>query len=388
VLTELEAMRHPRRNEVFRDVGSQPHKPDDSEFVEYLQFPFDQDAAFVFCSDGLSDMLSSREILSAVLENAGRPQDAVRSLIDKANAAGGKDNISVIVVEAENFAASTGPDPAQSRPAFSMSMLGGRWAFLIYGIILAALAAYLWTRPAKEDAGTLPVSGPVRGPAVLRVAPSGAEYATIAGALEAARNGDRIEVADGEYEEVLKLKDGVDIFAKSPGMAVLRLTRALPNADAAISADGLKRAEVIGLTIKAEPSAALPLGVRITNSNVNMIGVEVSGAMRAGILIDGNSGSYVAGCYIHGNAGPGMVAAGISMPSMIGNLIYANGVSKTQAAPGLYVVGSAIPDVRRNTFSGNGAEAIRLQKQELKERMTDNLFINTKKTVLVERARP
>ena len=38
-LSELEAMRHPRRNEVFRDVGSQLHKPDDPDFIEYLQVP-------------------------------------------------------------------------------------------------------------------------------------------------------------------------------------------------------------------------------------------------------------------------------------------------------------------------------------------------------------
>jgi len=169
---------------------------------------------------------------------------------------------------------------------------------------------------------------------------------------------------------------------------VLRLTRALPNADAAISADGLKRAVIMGLTVKAEPSSALPVGIRVSNSHVSIVGVEVSGAVRTGILVDGNSGSFITGCYVHGNVGPGIVISGTSVPSMIGNLIYANGVSKTQAAPGLYVIDSSIPDVKRNTFSGNGAEAIRLQKQELKERMTDNLFLNSRKSILVERARP
>jgi len=71
-LTELEAMRHPRRNEVYRDVGSQMHKPDDEDFIEYIQVPFNRDAAYVFCSDGLSDMLTSREISGVVIENAGK----------------------------------------------------------------------------------------------------------------------------------------------------------------------------------------------------------------------------------------------------------------------------------------------------------------------------
>ncbi len=38
-LTEAEAMRHPRRNEVFRDVGSEEHAPDDERFVEVCAFP-------------------------------------------------------------------------------------------------------------------------------------------------------------------------------------------------------------------------------------------------------------------------------------------------------------------------------------------------------------
>ena len=31
---EREAMQHPRRNEVYRDVGSELHDPDDPEFIE------------------------------------------------------------------------------------------------------------------------------------------------------------------------------------------------------------------------------------------------------------------------------------------------------------------------------------------------------------------
>ncbi len=385
-LTELEAMRHPRRNEVFRDVGSQPHKPEDPDFVEYLQFPFERDAAFVFCSDGLSDMLSSREILGAVLENAGRPQAAVRSLIDKANAAGGKDNISVIVVESADFTTSTAKNTAvMGKSGRSASWFREPWAFLVYGIILSLLAISIFKSPAKPQVETPPIPS-IRASVVLHVAPSG-EHSTIAGALEAANDGDRIEVADGEYQEILKLKDGVDIFAKTPGKAVIHLTQALPNANAAVTAEGVKRAGIMGLAIKAEPSAALPVGIRLVNSNVSIVGVEVSGAVRTGIQVEGDSGSFLAGCYVHGNAGPGIVTSGTSIPIMTGNLIYANGLVRTQAAPGLYVTGNSVPEVRRNTFSGNGAEAIRLQKQELKEKMMDNLFINSRKTVLIEHIR-
>ena len=44
-LSELEAMRHPRRNEVYRDVGTQPHAPEDQGFVEIVEDTFEPDAA-------------------------------------------------------------------------------------------------------------------------------------------------------------------------------------------------------------------------------------------------------------------------------------------------------------------------------------------------------
>jgi PPM family protein phosphatase len=392
-LTELEAMRHPRRNEVFRDVGSRLHKPDDPDFIEYLQFPLERDAAYVFCSDGLSDMLSSREILSVVLDNAGCPQDAVRGLIEKANAAGGKDNISVIVVESEDSAVSAKRNIGHAEKGvfpriFSRGVetLRGRWAFLLYGIVTGLLAFYFWNRSAKTEVAPPPVPS-VQLPAVLYVAPGSREYPTISSALEAAHAGDRIEIADGEYEEIVRLKDGVDVAARSPGMAILHISHALPNADAAITADGIKRAGISGLTIKADPAAALPLGLRMSNSNVHIVNMEVSGATRAGILVEGDSRSIIAACYVRANVGPGILTAGTAAPLVIGNLIYANGTSRAHIAPGLYITEGSIPEVRRNTFSGNGAEAIRIQKQELKDKMTDNLFINSTKTIVVERIR-
>src|SRR3954463_1614734 len=61
-LSEADAMRHPRRNEVFRDVGSEEHAPDDPEFIEVQRIPFEPDAALLLCSDGLSDQVSSDQI--------------------------------------------------------------------------------------------------------------------------------------------------------------------------------------------------------------------------------------------------------------------------------------------------------------------------------------
>ncbi len=58
-ISEAEAMRHPRRNEVFRDVGSEEHAPDDPDFIEMQRIPFEPDSALLLCSDGLSDQVAS-----------------------------------------------------------------------------------------------------------------------------------------------------------------------------------------------------------------------------------------------------------------------------------------------------------------------------------------
>jgi serine/threonine protein phosphatase PrpC len=118
-LSEEEAMRHPRRNEIFRDVGSAPHEPDERDWIDVLEVPFPDDGALLLCSDGLSDMISSREILETIEESAVSPGGpsgaggagdlasvadlAVHALIDRANRAGGRDNVSAVLVLGDRY---------------------------------------------------------------------------------------------------------------------------------------------------------------------------------------------------------------------------------------------------------------------------------------------
>ena len=98
-LTESEAMRHPRRNEVYREVGAEPRGPDDEGFIEVIEEPFEPDAALLLCSDGLSDALSSVAIAGIIARHAGDPTLIVEQLIDRANDESGKDNVSIIYIE-------------------------------------------------------------------------------------------------------------------------------------------------------------------------------------------------------------------------------------------------------------------------------------------------
>ena len=115
-LDELAAMRHPRRNEIMRDLGSEHHDPDDP-FIDLLAEPFEPDAALLLCSDGLTDLVPRRDLERLLLTHAGHPEDTVAALIEAANEAGGTDNITVIVVEGRDFPASiAGRQAASARP--------------------------------------------------------------------------------------------------------------------------------------------------------------------------------------------------------------------------------------------------------------------------------
>ena len=158
-LTELEAMNHPRRNEVFRDVGSRPHAPDDSQFIEIKSVVFRPDAALLLCTDGLSDVLTSAQISAIVERYDGDPSHTARQLIDAANEAGGKDNITVVFVAGPEFVGTQSNAPGDSRPRHAITRMktaGTRWRralrdlfWLAIGLILGALlsAAINFTIP-------------------------------------------------------------------------------------------------------------------------------------------------------------------------------------------------------------------------------------------------
>lgn len=97
-LTEEEAMHHPKRNEISRDVGSEWHEVEDRDFIEAEEFPLPANSIFLFCSDGLTDLVTSKQIVG-ILELPDSLEKKAQMLIDMANEAGGKDNITVVLVE-------------------------------------------------------------------------------------------------------------------------------------------------------------------------------------------------------------------------------------------------------------------------------------------------
>jgi serine/threonine protein phosphatase PrpC len=89
-LTTEEAEEHPQRSVITRALGPEP----DVELDVHTHQVRGGDV-FLLCSDGLTDMLSEDRVRAALCESATL-KAAVDRLVEEANAAGGRDNITVI----------------------------------------------------------------------------------------------------------------------------------------------------------------------------------------------------------------------------------------------------------------------------------------------------
>jgi PPM family protein phosphatase len=92
-LSPEEAAVHPGRSVIFRALGSMP----DVE-VDTLEVVLDADDRLLLCSDGLTSMLGDPAI-ATVLRDVADTRTAVESLVTRANAAGGTDNITVVLID-------------------------------------------------------------------------------------------------------------------------------------------------------------------------------------------------------------------------------------------------------------------------------------------------
>lgn len=100
ILTEVEAMNHPQRNVIGRDVGSKLLGSSGDDYVEATSFPLISNSMLLLCSDGLSDMITSKQMTSILLTD-NNVCDKASMLIDAANVAGGKDNITVVLIDVD-----------------------------------------------------------------------------------------------------------------------------------------------------------------------------------------------------------------------------------------------------------------------------------------------
>ncbi len=103
-ITEEEARYHPMKNIITRALGTKEDVEVDITLREL--YPGDY---ILLCSDGLSGMLEEKDILECVLEQQGDLNRVTEELVLRANAQGGDDNITVILLHFE--AADSTPAP-------------------------------------------------------------------------------------------------------------------------------------------------------------------------------------------------------------------------------------------------------------------------------------
>ena len=371
-LSEREAMQHPRRNEVFRDVGSEAHRPDEGGFIDVARHPFESDAALLLCSDGLTDQVPAAVIGRIVGEFAGRPREVVRALVQAANDAGGKDNVSVVYVEGPRFAtaedtrdlrALRAARQASSAPAATESVANAaapprvsarrRWrAGAIVLLLVAAAGLGLYAERDRllrrtSAAGLLAPSTP------LVVNPG----ESIDDAIARAPAGSEVIVEPGEYRERLRLKSGVRVVSREPRGAALRLPAGASETDAAIVAADVAGAELSGFRILGDSATPLGIGVLIRNSDVTLSDLEIAGARSAAVEYTGGLGGSIVASRLHDNPGVAIAVRSGAAPRVAHNAFSSNATSEHASGMLLVEVG-AHPAITANTFVGVRPESL------------------------------
>ena len=385
-LGEVDAMRHPRRNEVFRDVGSTYRDKDEQEFVDVIEEPLERDSAILVCSDGLSDMLTASAIAHIVRQHAGDPAGAVEALVAAANDAGGKDNVTAVYAEGPLFASSVAgdrvnaltpteppvsngpvvaPSSATAAPPARRSILKSRAFWFVIGLLLGIVGALGLTLYVARTQ--------VPAPQTLVVsAEAGAPYQTIGAAMATAQPGDVVRVEPGNYAEQITVADGVDLVARTPGTVTISRPPALEPALAAVLVGGTQPARIAGVRITSHDAAPAETGITIAGPGVTLELVEISGPFARAIAVEPEGSVTVQGSRV-GVAGSILALSDGAQVNFVNNIFIRGG---TSADPPISIGPLSRLALSGNLFSGFAPEIVRgVAEARHKELLTGNIVV-------------
>jgi protein phosphatase len=152
LLTDEEAVNHPRRNVITRSLGGELHVPVDV-FEPRALAARDQ---VLLCTDGVSDLVSDQEI-AEILTQGRTPDVAVRRLVDLARQRGAPDNVTSVAVRAGKVR--RGPVSAMPTRHGNLAVLAVAMAMML---ALGAGGLALW-RPGLLTPATGYGARPTRG---------------------------------------------------------------------------------------------------------------------------------------------------------------------------------------------------------------------------------
>lgn len=381
-LGEKEAMRHPERNQVFREVGTRLRQPTDGDFIEIITAPLAADEAILLCTDGLSDLVTSTEI-EAIVRRQTEPASAVTKLLAAANAAGGRDNITVVLAAGPLFG-STSPlaswsgdtrelvrdgdaRPSDTTPPFvDARPPRAVWLYAAAAVVLAT--AILWpTEVLSPDTAT-----PLATARVLQVSETGRiGFSSIGAALRDAQSGDVIHVEGGTYAESVVLKEGVSVRARRRRTVILQQPAGVDGPWTAVSATSIRSGSISGFVIKGTSDSPLQYGVLVDDASVELDDLEIAGARAAAVEIAGRSTVSIRSSNIHDNAGAGVVVDGAASPEILHNVIAGNGRT-APLRPGIELKPGARAVIGGNIIRGNGVSIAGVPPSELSRIHTQN----------------
>jgi serine/threonine protein phosphatase PrpC len=93
ILNSDDVERHPLRNVITKAVGAR-----DSIDIEIIEQTLQAGDVALLCSDGRHGMLGDEEIARILVSSSGTLEEVTASLVDAANEAGGRDNVSVVLL--------------------------------------------------------------------------------------------------------------------------------------------------------------------------------------------------------------------------------------------------------------------------------------------------
>jgi protein phosphatase len=93
-LDRKEAAHHPKKNVITRAIGVEAYVEPD-----FFEVEVKKEDIILLCSDGLTNMVDDERICACLRNKGLTLEEKVKELVRQANEAGGKDNISVVLIE-------------------------------------------------------------------------------------------------------------------------------------------------------------------------------------------------------------------------------------------------------------------------------------------------
>lgn len=174
-ITAAEAETHPLKNEITNALGLPSMTPPQLCSVPLVPAP---GSVILLCSDGLSGMVDNNTIREIVSDSELTLQRRADKLIDKANANGGQDNITVQLIQ-------FGKAPAAA-PSGLKAVAGGKpsmftWIAIALAVVIIALLAWFFMKSDDEKKEEKPATEQIQDtrPAATAPAPAPAAKKTV-----------------------------------------------------------------------------------------------------------------------------------------------------------------------------------------------------------------